>query len=134
MSGWCKLPSCTEFYLIRPLVNTAFFLMRCSVYSRTAFSRINTVMRRSTTQIRVVTRYQYGISALVSQSSISRGNQWWSREMLTVNTPRLSVIICLRSGNLLGNSLPRTFYVTSSPHDNKENQSTATKKLLCCRL
>ena len=35
---------------------------------------------RSTTQIRVVTRHQYGISLLVSQTSFSRRNQWWRRE------------------------------------------------------
>ena len=34
---------------------------------------------RSTTQIWVVMRYQYGISALFSQTSICGENQWWRR-------------------------------------------------------
>ena len=40
---------------------------------------------RSTIQIWVVTRHQYGISALVSQTSF-RGeiNQWWRRKMSAV--------------------------------------------------
>ena len=36
---------------------------------------------RGTTEIWVVMRHQYGISALVSQTVISLGNQWWRREV-----------------------------------------------------
>ena len=39
---------------------------------------------RSTTQICVVTRHQYGISALVSQTSFRGGNQWWRRKVSAV--------------------------------------------------
>ena len=40
---------------------------------------------RSTTQIWVVTRRQYGISALVSRTAvISRRNRWWRLEMSAV--------------------------------------------------
>ena len=39
---------------------------------------------RSTTQIWVVIRHQYGISALFSQTSISRGSQWLGHAMLAV--------------------------------------------------
>ena len=39
---------------------------------------------RSPTQIWVVTRHQYGISALVSQTSFRRGNQWWRRKIPAV--------------------------------------------------
>ena len=35
---------------------------------------------RSSTQIWVVTRHQYGISALVLLDDISRGNRWWPVE------------------------------------------------------
>ena len=39
---------------------------------------------RSTTQIRVVTRNQYGISANVAQTSFG-GNQWWRHEVSAVS-------------------------------------------------
>ena len=70
-----------------------------------------------TTQIWVVTRHQYGISALVSQTSF-RGNQRWRREMSAVflgygscalkyfnlqkfehRVASLQSIICKREGN-----------------------------------
>ena len=52
------------------------------------WSELSTTQKHhwSTTQIWVVTRHQYGISALLPRSDIiSRGNQWWRREMTTVN-------------------------------------------------
>ena len=39
---------------------------------------------RSTIQIWVVTRHQYGISALIYSEVILPGNQWWCREMSSV--------------------------------------------------
>ena len=39
---------------------------------------------RNTTQIWVVTRHQYGISALVFSDVILRGNRWWRRKMSSV--------------------------------------------------
>ena len=39
---------------------------------------------RSTTQIWIVTRHQYGISALLSQTSFRRGDQWCRRGMWSV--------------------------------------------------
>ena len=36
---------------------------------------------RSTTKIWVVTRHQYGISVLVSQTSLRGETGWWRREM-----------------------------------------------------
>ena len=39
---------------------------------------------RSATQIWVLTRHQYGISALVSQTSFRGGNQQWRRDMSAV--------------------------------------------------
>ena len=39
---------------------------------------------RRPTLIWVVTRHQYGISALVSQTSFPAGNQWWRPEMSAV--------------------------------------------------
>ena len=45
---------------------------------------------RSTNQIRVVTCYQYVISALVNV--ISRGNQWWRREMSSVSQAKSSPV------------------------------------------
>ena len=47
---------------------------------------------KSTTHIWVVTCHQYGISTLACSDVISRGNQWWRREMSNVwrqNTSRL---------------------------------------------
>ena len=38
----------------------------------------------STTQIWVVTRHQYGISAHVAQTSFSGETRWWRREMSAV--------------------------------------------------
>ena len=50
---------------------------------------------RNTTQIWVVTRHQYGISALVFSDVILRGNRWWRRKMSSVFSryKRPSVII-----------------------------------------
>ena len=39
---------------------------------------------RSSTQIWVVTRHQYGISAHVAQTSFSGETRWWRREMSAV--------------------------------------------------
>ena len=49
---------------------------------------------RSTTQIWVVTRHQYGISVLISQMSFFRGNsggvmKWWLFSQAIVNTVTL---------------------------------------------
>ena len=52
------------------------------------------------TQIWVVMRDQYGISALVSQTSFGRGNEWYRRQMSTVfsgSGSRFSRFVCIYS-------------------------------------
>ena len=44
----------------------------------------------------VLTLHQWGISALVSQTSFSRGSQWWRREMSTVFSAKTSFVRCWR--------------------------------------
>ena len=43
MSGWCKLRSCTEFFLLSSS-KRCILLMKCGVKSRAAFYRINTIV------------------------------------------------------------------------------------------
>ena len=58
---------------------------------------------RRPTLIWVVTRHQYGISALVSQTSFPAGNQWWRPEMSAVlpDTTRVAFITNIKIGTRL---------------------------------